>query len=141
MKRILLLLLLLGSFGIASAADSALFRANSKELGYNAIDLDVKEISRTERTSTLTIRGFHTRTAFGSRWLMCSYTALAMQRGFTLWAAYYPLPSEDNLLLFFPTSESDELTSLAGQQLDKVRLIRSPAHSQMLAFCSQVLAK
>ena len=140
MKRLLILLLFI-CYGISNAADVPLFRANSKELGYDAIDIDVEEIARGEQTSTLHIRGFHSRSAFGSRWLMCSYTALATQRGFQSWRAYYPLAPDENLLLIFPASETDDLSTLSGQQLDKARLVPSAPFDRLLAFCSKVLAK
>ena len=140
MRRLLILLLLV-CCGLANAKDTPLFHANSKELGYDAIDIDVTEVSRGERTSTLRIRGFHSRSAFGSRWLMCSYTALALQREFNSWIAYYPLAPDENLLLIFPTSESDDLSKLTGQQLDKSRLLPSAPLGGMLALCSKVLQK
>ena len=140
MKRFLVLLLFI-CCGVSNAADVQLFHANSKELGYDAIDIDVTEIARKERTSTLHIRGFQSRSAFGSRWLICAYTSLALQRGFKSWKAYYPLPPDENLLLIFPASETDDLSTLSGQQLDKARLVPSAPFDKMLAFCSKVLAK
>lgn len=127
--------------GPSYAEEIPLFHANSKELGYDSIDIDIIEISRRERTSVLKIRGFHNRSAFGSRWLMCAYTNLAMKRNFKNWVAYYPVLPDEDLLLLFPDNETDDLSKLAGQELDKARLVPSPPFNKMLAFCSQVLKK
>jgi hypothetical protein len=127
--------------GLSHAEDTPLFHANSKELGYGTIDIDISEISRGERTSMLKIHGFHGRSAFGSRWLMCAYTSLAMKRNFKNWAAYYPTQPDENLLLIFPDHENEDLSKLASQELDKARIVPSPPLNKMLAFCSQVLKK
>lgn len=127
--------------GLSHAEETLLFHANSKELGYDSIDIDITEISRGERTSMLKIRGFHGRSAFGSRWLMCAYTNLAMKRNFKNWAAYYPKQPDENLLLIFPDNENEDLSKLVSQELDKTRLVPSPPLNKMLAFCSQVLKK
>lgn len=140
MKRFFALLLV--AFCAASnAADVPLFHANSKQLGYDSIDLDITETERLERASELNIRGFHTRSAFGSRWLMCAYTTMAMQRNFRSWIAYYPESPDEKLLLIFPDGPTDDLAKLAGRQLDKSRLVPSAPLEKMLAFCSQVLKK
>lgn len=140
MKKIIFLLLLIFS-GLSHAEETPLFHANSKQLGYDSIDIDITEISRGERTSVLRINGFHGRSAFGSRWLMCAYTNLAMKRNFQNWAAYYPNPPDENLLLMFPENENEDLSKLAGQELNKARIVPSPPLNKMLAFCSQVLKK
>lgn len=140
MNRLFILLLLM-SAGLSSTEAAPLFHANSKELGYDTIDIDITEISRGERTSMLNIHGFHGRSALGSRWLMCSYTALAMQRNFKSWTAYYPVKPDENLLLIFPDNENDDLSKLASQELDKARLIPSAPLNKLVAFCSQVLKK
>jgi len=89
----------------------------------------------------LKIRGFNSRSAFGSRWLMCAYTNLAMERNFNLWTAYYPTSPDENLLLIFHNNENEDVSKLAGQELDKNRLVPSAPLNKMLAFCSQVLKK
>lgn len=140
MKQLLLALITI-CVAFAARAEPSLFHANSKTLGYAAIDLDVTEISRDERTSLLRIKGFHGRTAYGSRWLMCAYTALAQQRTFTSWAAYYPDPPDEDLLLIFPESESDNLEKLAGRKLDNARLLPPAPVKNMLVLCGRVLQK
>ena len=140
MKRIILLLMLVFC-GLSHAEETPLFHANSQELGYDSIDFDITEISRGERTSMLKIRGFNSRSAFGSRWLMCAYTNLAMERNFNLWTAYYPTSPDENLLLIFHNNENEDVSKLAGQELDKNRLVPSAPLNKMLAFCSQVLKK
>jgi len=114
MNRLCILLLLIFS-GLSNAEAAPLSHASSKELGYDTIDIDITEISRGERTSMLKIRGFHGRSAVGSRWLMCAYTALALQRNFTNWTAYCPVKPDENLLLIFSDNEHEDLSTLPAK--------------------------
>ena len=95
------------------AADS-LHVARSKDYGA-PFDLVLSEIKREPRTSTLSVPGFHNRTAAGSRWLMCMYNELAIKRGFNYWTVIYPLEPVDVFPIAFYQSESEDVAKLFGE--------------------------
>jgi len=67
----------------------------------------VREIDRKPRHSKIVIRNFEARSAVASRWMMCAYNDLAIQRGFDFWAVYYPDKVKYQLLILFPESDSE----------------------------------
>ena len=71
------------SFG--AAAQETLYRVNSKDVGWNTIDLTIAETQRTARTSELKIPRYNNRTSVEARFAMCAFTDLAFQRGFGVW--------------------------------------------------------
>ena len=62
----------------------------------------------------LTVPGFHERTAPASRWLMCAYTELAIQRGFNFWSALMPPEGSEVLILGLSNSAKTPPKGLAG---------------------------
>lgn len=69
-------------------------------------DLVVTEIQRTPNKTYISVPGFHTRTAPGSRWLMCVYTDIAMRRGYSHWLVSYP-PADSDVLVVGLTNSGD----------------------------------
>ncbi|WP_215395509.1 hypothetical protein [Rheinheimera oceanensis] len=106
MKTILLTLLLTSAVFTANINASELFTMSSKERGITAFDYVVTEVARENGYSTLNIPGFQQRSAPASRWMMCVYTELAIERKSTLWAAIYNDNTGDTVTVVFPQSDS-----------------------------------
>ena len=106
MKVILLTLLLTSAVFTANLNASELFSMSSKERGITAFDYVVTEVARENGYSTLNIPGFQQRSAPASRWMMCVYTELAIERKSTLWAAIYNDNTGDTVTVVFPQSDS-----------------------------------
>jgi len=121
---------------VTAAQGVPLFSASSKAQGAS-FDLVVTETQRLPTKSYLTVPGFHERTAPGARWLMCAYTALAMERGFSHWFVVYPPEGSSRVVVGLSNSPgaspllllgSDYVQSLAvGEQMMPVE--------KMAAFC------
>ena len=99
--------------GTAFAAEEPLFSARSKAQGA-PFDLTVTETSRLPAKSYLQVPGFHDRTAAGARWLMCAYTALAIERQFSYWVVAYPEEGSDRLVVGFTNNEAADAKELLG---------------------------
>lgn len=106
MKTILLTLLLTSAVFTANINAGELFTMSSKERGITAFDYVVTEVARENGYSTLNIPGFQQRSAPASRWMMCVYTELAIERKSTLWAAIYNDNTGDMVTVVFPQSDS-----------------------------------
>lgn len=106
MKVILLTLLLTSAVFTANLNASELFSMSSKERGITAFDYVVTEVARENGYSTLNIPGFQQRSAPASRWMMCVYTELAIERKSTLWAVIYNDNTGDTVTVVFPQSDS-----------------------------------
>lgn len=100
----------------AASPEPALYKMRSRDQGITAFDISVTETKRGPRTSVLTVPGFHDRPAAASRWLMCSYTDLAIKRGFAYWAVLYPTPPSEELVLGFPKSEKKDDVTVLGKR-------------------------
>lgn len=122
---ITLLTVTLASVG-AVLAEESLYSVSTKEMGISQFDFTVTEIKREPRISTLKIPGFQNRSAAASRWMMCSYTDLAIKRGFKFWAALYPQDSSDEIQLGFPSSENEDLASTLGAKFTRESVVVSP---------------
>ena len=95
----LVLALTLGSASLsASSQNGTMASASSKAQGA-PFDLLVAETERAPTKSYLSVPGFHERTAPGARWLMCAYTALAVERGFSYWYVVYPAPTSSRVVV------------------------------------------
>ena len=90
-----------------------LYSASSKAHGA-PFDVVVTEIDRNPFRSYLSVPGFHQRTAAGTRWLMCVYTDLAIQRGFSHWSVVYPAQDSEILVVGFAVSETTPLSQVLG---------------------------
>ena len=91
----------------------SLYSVSSKAQGA-PFDLVVTEVNRDPFRSYLSVPGFHQRTAPGTRWLMCVYTDLAIQRGFSHWSVVYPAQGSDILVVGFAISDATPLAEVLG---------------------------
>jgi len=101
---------------------SALYTSSSKAQGA-PFDLVLTEIKREPNKSFLSVPGFHKRTAPGARWLMCAYTDLAINRGFSHWIVVYPPENSDVLVLGLSNSSSASIKELLGKDYVKERVL------------------
>lgn len=120
--RLGIALALAGSLASANAQDGPLFSASSKAQGA-PFDLLATETQRLPSKSYLSVPGFHGRSAPASRWLMCVYTALAVQRGFSHWFVVYPAEGSDRVVLAFSNSPTASPLELLEADYVKERAI------------------
>jgi hypothetical protein len=73
------------TWSTCAAADEKLYRVNSKDVGWDAIDLTISEVRRVGSISVLRIPHYANRSAAESRFAMCAFTDIAIQRGFEVW--------------------------------------------------------
>ena len=106
---------LCGAWSAQTAAQESLLTIRSKDGGAD-FDLTVTEIKREPRKSFLVVPGFSHRSAAGSRWLMCAYTALAMRRGFSYWSVVYPEGSSETLVVGFPETPTEDISKTLGSE-------------------------
>ena len=120
----------------ANSQNDKLFVANSKAQG-TSFDLLATETERLPTKSYLLVPGFHERTAAGARWLMCAYTALAKERGFTYWHVTYPAPGSSQLVVALSNSASSLPAELLEKDYVKERAVGEDMMpvSKMVAFC------
>ena len=116
-------------------ADTPLYQVRSRDMEIEAFDLTVTETRREERTSTLNVPGFHKRSAPGSRWLMSAYTDLAIKRGFKYWAVVYPEPPDENIVVGFPNSTTENLVQTLGKTFESKSLLPTMAVEKFAVFC------
>jgi len=102
----------------AVAQSTRLFSASSKAQGA-LFDLQVSETDRLPTKSYLSVPGFHDRTAPGARWLMCAYTALAVQREFSYWYVAYPAANSNRVVVAFSNSANSSPAELLGPDYEK----------------------
>jgi hypothetical protein len=100
---------------VVSAAIGAdkLYVAKSKDQGA-PFDLTLVEVKRDASRSTIQVPKFHSRTAAGSRWLMCMYNDLAAKRGFKYWTVIYPLEPGETFPIAFYQNASENVPKLLG---------------------------
>ncbi len=121
---------------VALGQSAQLFSASSKAQGA-PFDLTVTETERFPTKSYLNVPGFHERTAPGSRWLMCAYTAIAVQRGFTHWFVVYPTKDSDRIAIGFSNSATAVPAELLGADFSRERALgegMAPV-AKLAAFC------
>lgn len=106
----------------ASGQSGPLFKASSKAQGA-PFDLVVTETERHPTKSYLQVPGFHERSAAGARWLMCAYTALAVERGFGYWFVVYPPEGSTRLVVGLANSSSATAAQVLGPDFVKDRTI------------------
>jgi len=120
--RAILAAISLVSHSVLAMPEETLYSASSKAQG-KAFELVVTEEKREPKKSYLRVPGFHSRTAQGSRWLMCVYTELAIKRGFSHWNAMYLEYDNDLLVVGFSDSASTSPQEMFGPQFNKERLL------------------
>lgn len=120
----------------ANSQSAPLFKASSKEQGAS-FDLVATESQRFPTKSYIEVPGFHERTAQGARWLMCAYTALAVERGFQYWFVVYPPEGSNRLVVGFTNSGSAHASKVLGSDYVKERAIGEQAMpvDKMAGFC------
>ena len=116
MRRIFPLLALLLLITLSALAQEVLYHKRSIDMGFKDFDLTVTETKRAARTSVLHVPGFQKRSAAASRWLMCVYTDLAIQRGFKFWVVVYPEQAGEDLLVGFPQSQDEKCSETLGKE-------------------------
>ena len=121
---------------IAIAQEQPSFTASSKAQGA-PFDLVVTESARYPAKSYLEVPGFHERSAPGARWLMCAYTALAAQRGFTHWSVVYPAQGSSRVVVGFSNSLETAPSELLGEDYAKSRLLGEGMMpvQRLVSFC------
>lgn len=132
----LALMALLGPVGLACAQGSPLFSASSRSQGAS-FDLVVTETERLPHKSYLEVPGFHDRTAPGARWLMCTYTALAIERGFGYWFVVYPPQGSNRLVVGLSNTADARPDQTLGEDFNSERLVgqRAMPVERMVGFC------
>jgi hypothetical protein len=128
------LVLLFLCVALPTEALAQLYRVRSTEMGIQAFDITVTEVKREERTSLLSIPGYHKRSAAASRWMMCAYTDLALHRGFKFWAVVAPKPPDENVLLGFPQAEGENIAQTLGPRFAGDSALISSTET-FAAFC------
>ena len=108
--------------GMPGAAQDALFSANSKARGA-PFEISISETQREATKSVLSVPGFHARSAPASRWLMCGFTELAIQRGFEFWSVMYPAEGSELLILGLSNSSKALPKDLMGDDYVAERVL------------------
>lgn len=123
----------------ANAQSQASFRASSKVQGAS-FDLMATETDRFPSKSYLDVPGFHERPAPGARWLMCVYTALAVERGFTHWFVVYPAESSTRVVVGFTNSSGAKPQDVLGPDYDSKRVLGGDSMpvSKMTGMCGDI---
>jgi hypothetical protein len=136
LARLVVLLALASASLPAVPQPVQMFSASSKAQGA-PFDLLVTETERLPTKSFLSIPGFHERTAPGARWLMCAYTALAVERGFSYWSVVYPAPSSTRVVVALGNATSASPAELLGPDYVKELAVgeRMMPVEKMVAFC------
>ena len=120
---------------VLAHADVPAYRIRSRDAGITSFDLTVTETKRAPRTSILNVPGFHSRSAQGSRWLMCVYTDLASKRGFKYWAVVYPERPSEDLIVGFPTSEAENMSETLGPEFGSKNVLPPISVGKMNSLC------
>ena len=132
-SRIALIATLLLAFSVKVQAEEQLSTFRSKDAGITAFDLTATEVKREPGKSFLIVPGFKNRSAAGSRWLMCVYTALAIERGYDYWTVVYPEGEDETLIVEFPGSEAEDIGQTLGNEFSGPRAIpKHPASVKLM---------
>jgi hypothetical protein len=123
----------------AHAQNQPSFKAISKAQGA-PFDLTATETARLPTKSYLDVPGFHERSAPGTRWLMCVYSALAAERSFTHWFAVYPANNSTRVVVGFTNSGNAKPKDILGTDyVQKNVLGDSPMPvTKMADFCGSL---
>jgi hypothetical protein len=100
---------------LVALADEAPYRVNSKDAGWDTIDLTISEIRRDGRISVLRIPHYSKRSAVESRFVMCAFTDIAIQRGFEAWVISDASVTDDLVRVGFLKSNREDVTKLLGK--------------------------
>jgi hypothetical protein len=97
----------------AWAGDYLTFRSSDDGAPFS---LELRETRRDGPVSWVNVPGFHTRTAAGSRWLMCKYNELAKRCGFEYWTVIYPAEPKETFAIALHHSPHDDIAKLLGSE-------------------------
>jgi hypothetical protein len=106
--------------GCASQQKAPLFVARAKDQGV-AYDMVITETRRETSKSWVEVTGFIHRDRAATHWMTCTFNALAAARGFRYWAAEYPLPGKENIVLGFTSADGVTAHDVLGDDYVKAR--------------------
>ena len=101
---------------LAAPAEEKLYRINSKDVGWDSIDLTISEVRRNGPVSVLRIPRYENRTAAESRFAMCAFTDIAIQRDYAVWVVSSAKVVDNLVRVGFLKSESDDAVKLLGKE-------------------------
>lgn len=110
---------------VGAMADEKLYRVNSKDVGWDTIDLTIAEIRRDGRISVLRIPHYGKRSAIESRFAMCAFTDIAIQRGFEVWIVSDGSITDDVVRVGFLKSNGEDAAKLLGKDFVGENVLRS----------------
>lgn len=125
MRRIIVVGLAALSFG--APAQEKLYRINSKDVGWNTIDLTISETRRTPRTSELKVPRYGNRTSVEARFAMCAFTDLAFQRRYAVWIVSDGSITDDVVVVGFLKSEDEDAKAVLGEGFVGDNVLRANA--------------
>jgi hypothetical protein len=116
--RIIAKLIVAIAFVITSqaAAEEKPYSVRSKDVGWDSIDLTIAEIRRDGRVSVLRIPRYEKRSAIESRFAMCAFTDIAIQRDFEVWIVSDGSITDDMVRVGFLKSETEDAAKLLGPE-------------------------
>jgi hypothetical protein len=109
----------------SSFADEKPYRINSKDVGWDKIDLTILEVRRDDRVSSLRIPHYEKRSSAESRFAMCAFTDIAMQRGFEVWIVSGGNIADDIVRVGFLKSDSEDAVKLLGAEFAGEKALRT----------------
>lgn len=104
-------------------ANEKLYSVNSRDVGWSDIDLTITETEREARISHLSIPRYRNRTSVESRFAMCAFTDMAIQRKFAAWVVSDV--DDDKVLVGFLASEDEDVVTALGQRFAKPNLLKA----------------
>ena len=108
-----------------AAAGEHLYRVNSKEVGWTAIDLTISEVRRNGRISELRIPHHEERSAMEARFAMCAFTDIAIQRGFETWiVSDGSIARADLVRVGFLKKSDEDVQKVLGKQFTGDHVLR-----------------
>jgi hypothetical protein len=110
---------------VCATADEKLFRVNSKDVGWDTIDLTISEIRRDGRISVLRIPHYANRSAIESRFAMCAFTDIAIQSGFEVWIVSDGSITDDVVRVGFLKSSGEDAAKLLGKDFVGDNVLRT----------------
>lgn len=94
------------------------FHVSSQARGVDAFDHQITEVTREDHYSVLQVSDFQSRSAAASRWMMCVYAELALDRNKPYLASVYGDDSGNEVYLLFPPSDSINAENYRDVELD-----------------------
>jgi len=101
---------------LPALGDEKPYRVNSKDVGWDSIDLTISEVRRNGPVSVLRIPRYDNRTSVESRFAMCAFTDIAIQRDYAVWVVSNAKVVDDLVRVGFLKSESDDAVKLLGKE-------------------------